>query len=67
MLAAQPAVFYQHVGLYAYRRDFLLRLAAMPQSPLSCAGYAVPVSPQVILLASLRAAPRVDHGRGHDS
>jgi len=26
--------FYQHVGLYAYRREFLLRLAETPQAPL---------------------------------
>lgn len=30
LLAAEPPLFYQHVGLYAYRRDFLLRLAQMP-------------------------------------
>jgi len=29
-----PPSFYQHVGLYAYRRDFLLKLAGMPQSQL---------------------------------
>jgi 3-deoxy-manno-octulosonate cytidylyltransferase (CMP-KDO synthetase) len=29
-----PAVFHQHIGLYAYRRDFLLRLAGMPRSTL---------------------------------
>jgi 3-deoxy-manno-octulosonate cytidylyltransferase (CMP-KDO synthetase) len=34
MLEANPPVFYQHVGLYAYRRDFLLKLAAMPPAPL---------------------------------
>ncbi len=34
LLAADPAHFYQHVGLYAYRREFLLRLAQMPQSSL---------------------------------
>ena len=27
-------VAYKHIGLYAYRRDFLLRLAALPQTPL---------------------------------
>ena len=32
LLAATPAHFYQHIGLYAYRRDFLLRLAEMPPS-----------------------------------
>jgi 3-deoxy-manno-octulosonate cytidylyltransferase (CMP-KDO synthetase) len=34
LLAAEPPHFYQHVGLYAYRRDFLLQLAAMPPSRL---------------------------------
>jgi len=34
LLEADPPHFYQHVGLYAYRRDFLLRLAQMPQAPL---------------------------------
>lgn len=32
--AAEPPQFLQHLGLYAYRRDFLLRLADMPLSPL---------------------------------
>jgi len=32
--ASWPPRFYQHVGLYAYRREFLLRLAEMPPSPL---------------------------------
>jgi 3-deoxy-manno-octulosonate cytidylyltransferase (CMP-KDO synthetase) len=32
--AAQPPRFLQHLGLYAYRRDFLLRLSQMPPSPL---------------------------------
>ena len=30
LLTAEPAVFHQHIGLYAYRRDFLLRLAELP-------------------------------------
>ena len=34
LLAADPPHFFQHVGLYAYRREFLLRLAEMPQAPL---------------------------------
>ena len=34
LLASDPPLFYQHVGLYAYRRDFLLQLATMPPSPL---------------------------------
>lgn len=29
-----PPSFHQHVGMYAYRRDFLLRLAEMPRSSL---------------------------------
>jgi 3-deoxy-manno-octulosonate cytidylyltransferase (CMP-KDO synthetase) len=32
--AARPARFFQHVGLYAYRREFLLRFAATPPAPL---------------------------------
>jgi len=27
-----PPLFYQHIGLYAYRREFLLRLSQLPQS-----------------------------------
>lgn len=34
LLGAEPPVFLQHIGLYAYRRDFLLRLAELPVSPL---------------------------------
>jgi 3-deoxy-manno-octulosonate cytidylyltransferase (CMP-KDO synthetase) len=34
LLSADPPVFYQHVGLYAYRRKFLLTIAAMPRSRL---------------------------------
>jgi 3-deoxy-manno-octulosonate cytidylyltransferase (CMP-KDO synthetase) len=34
LLAAEPASFYQHIGLYAYRRDFLLRVAGIPRTPL---------------------------------
>ena len=34
MFYTDPPKFYQHVGLYAYRRDFLLKLATMPPSPL---------------------------------
>jgi 3-deoxy-manno-octulosonate cytidylyltransferase (CMP-KDO synthetase) len=34
LLSADPPHFYLHVGLYAYRRDFLLRLAALPRTPL---------------------------------
>lgn len=32
--AAEPARFLQHLGLYAYRRSFLLSLAALPPEPL---------------------------------
>ncbi len=34
LLTAEPARFLQHIGLYAYRREFLMRLAAMPPSAL---------------------------------
>ena len=34
LLSADPPLFYQHVGLYAYRRDFLLKLASMAPSQL---------------------------------
>jgi 3-deoxy-manno-octulosonate cytidylyltransferase (CMP-KDO synthetase) len=34
LLTARPAAFHQHVGLYAYRREFLLELARMPQCAL---------------------------------
>jgi 3-deoxy-manno-octulosonate cytidylyltransferase (CMP-KDO synthetase) len=30
----KPPVAYLHLGLYAYRREFLLRLGALPPSPL---------------------------------
>jgi 3-deoxy-manno-octulosonate cytidylyltransferase (CMP-KDO synthetase) len=33
-LAARPPRFLLHLGLYAYRRDFLLKLAASPPEPL---------------------------------
>jgi 3-deoxy-manno-octulosonate cytidylyltransferase (CMP-KDO synthetase) len=32
LLAARPPLFYQHVGLYAYRREFLIELSQMPPS-----------------------------------
>src|SRR5262249_41085561 len=32
--AAKPPCFLQHLGLYAYRRDFLLRLSRTPPTPL---------------------------------
>ncbi len=34
LLTDQPAHFFQHIGLYAYRRDFLLHLAELPRSDL---------------------------------
>ncbi len=30
LLAATPPLFYQHIGIYAYRREMLLRLASLP-------------------------------------
>lgn len=37
MLTCEPALFYLHLGLYAYRRDFLLQMGTLPQSPLETA------------------------------
>lgn len=34
LLAANPPHFFQHIGLYAYRRAFLLELAAMPRAAI---------------------------------
>lgn len=34
MLQRDPPVFLQHIGIYAYRRDFLLRLNEVPESLL---------------------------------
>jgi 3-deoxy-manno-octulosonate cytidylyltransferase (CMP-KDO synthetase) len=34
LLSAEPFLFHQHVGMYAYRREFLLRLAEMPRGRL---------------------------------
>ena len=34
LLVAEPPHFFQHLGLYAYRRDFLLKLAKLPRTPL---------------------------------
>ena len=35
--AASPRAAFVHVGLYAFRREFLLRFAALPQTPLEVA------------------------------
>jgi 3-deoxy-manno-octulosonate cytidylyltransferase (CMP-KDO synthetase) len=32
LLTANPPHFFQHLGIYAYRREFLLQLALLPQS-----------------------------------
>jgi 3-deoxy-manno-octulosonate cytidylyltransferase (CMP-KDO synthetase) len=34
LLTSEPPLFYQHVGLYAYRREFLLQLATLARTPL---------------------------------
>jgi len=34
LLHAEPPAFLQHIGIYAYRRDFLLSLGQLPSSPL---------------------------------
>jgi 3-deoxy-manno-octulosonate cytidylyltransferase (CMP-KDO synthetase) len=34
LLLAEPAHFYQHIGLYAYRRDFVMEFTSWPRTPL---------------------------------
>jgi len=34
LLSADPPLFLQHIGIYAYRREFLLSLGQLPPSPL---------------------------------
>jgi 3-deoxy-manno-octulosonate cytidylyltransferase (CMP-KDO synthetase) len=34
LLTEEPPRFHQHLGLYAYRREFLIALAQLPRSPL---------------------------------
>ncbi len=34
LLESVPPLFWQHLGIYAYRRDFLLQLGTMPTCPL---------------------------------
>jgi len=34
LLERNPPVFFQHLGLYAYRREYLLKLSQLPPSPL---------------------------------
>ncbi len=34
LLTSEPASFHQHIGIYAYRKEFLLQLSALPRTPL---------------------------------
>ncbi len=34
LLRRNPPLFWQHIGIYAYRREFLMRLGQLPPSPL---------------------------------
>lgn len=34
LLTSEPASFHQHIGLYAYRRDFLLQIASLPRAAI---------------------------------
>lgn len=36
LLTSDPAHYHQHIGLYAYRREFLLHLAELPRAPIEC-------------------------------
>ena len=33
MLTAEPPLFHQHIGVYAYRRELLMQIATLPQGP----------------------------------
>jgi len=70
--AAEPPRFLQHLGLYAYRRDGLLRLAQLPPSPLEqvekleqlralAAGYRIAVG--IVRHASIGVDTRADYER----
>lgn len=37
MLTQEPPLFYQHIGLYAYRREFLLTISSLPRTPCEIA------------------------------
>ena len=34
LLTSTPATYFQHIGLYAYRREFLLQIAKLPRCEL---------------------------------
>ncbi len=34
LLQVEPAIYWQHLGIYVYRRDFLLKFSTLPRSPL---------------------------------
>lgn len=34
LLSVSPALYWQHLGIYAYRQEFLLQLGQMPTSPI---------------------------------
>lgn len=36
LLAADPPIFHQHIGIYAYRREFLLQLSTLPRAGIEC-------------------------------
>jgi 3-deoxy-manno-octulosonate cytidylyltransferase (CMP-KDO synthetase) len=70
--AAAPPRFLQHLGLYAYRREFLLRLAHIPPAPLEqlekleqlralAAGHRIAVG--VVRHASIGVDTRADYER----
>jgi 3-deoxy-manno-octulosonate cytidylyltransferase (CMP-KDO synthetase) len=66
LLTANPPYFYQHLGLYAYRREFLLELAELPVARLE----SVEMLEQLRVLAAGRTilVGLVDHAtRGIDT
>ncbi|NJM90818.1 MAG: 3-deoxy-manno-octulosonate cytidylyltransferase, partial [Myxococcales bacterium] len=59
LLAADPPHFYQHIGLYAYRRDFLLKLATLPARASSWSRTWNSFASSAINAANSAAMPRV--------
>ena len=64
--ASRPPRFLQHLGLYAYRREFLLHLATLPPAPLEELEKLEQL--RVLALGYKIAVGVVDHaGRGVDT
>lgn len=65
LLDADPPVWFQHIGLYAYRREFLLWFAAQPPSRLELAERleqlrAIEAGRRIVVRRVAAAAPGID-------